>query len=80
MFVAIIVVCVFSALSLAMSFLTVAAAGRVSLDQRLLRNEIADRYGEMVDRIEELTGMTESALDCLVSLDAESSEAERHVE
>ena len=79
MFVAIIVVCVFSALSLAMSFLTVAAAGRVSLDQRLLRNEIADRYGEMVDRTEELTGVVEGACDCLVSLDAKSSETVEHV-
>jgi uncharacterized membrane protein (Fun14 family) len=80
MFVAIIVLCVIGTFSSVLSFLTLAATGRVSLDQRALRNEIADRCSESVDRLEQLTQVIDSSMDCLVTLDAKSSKSGVHAE
>ena len=61
-------------LNTAMTFLTLVTAGRLSIAQRNLRRDLADGFNRLVDRTEELTTQVESALDCLVTIDARAAE------
>ena len=79
--VAFVILSVLAVLNTAMTFLTLVTAGRLSIAQRNLRRDLADGFNRLVDRTEELTTQVESALDCLVTIDAkaaESSEAGEH--
>ena len=57
-------------LNIVLTFLTLATAGRVSLNQRALVETLCERYNENIARLEELTEIIESSMDCLVAADA----------
>jgi len=74
MLVALIVLTVLSTVNIAMTFLTLAAAGRVALNQSTLTDAVRVHINELIDRVEELTAMVESAMDCLVTIDARAAD------
>ena len=71
---AMIVVSVLITLHLIFSFLLLAGLGRSFVSQTNFNDALAGRVNELIERTEELTQITESAMDCLVAEDARLTE------
>lgn len=63
---------VFVTLNLVLTFLTLAAAGRVFSAVQ----ELGTSVEALAESVEDLNSQVQSALDCLVSVDAEANAAE----
>jgi hypothetical protein len=70
MFGLVVLLCVLCTASLLISFLTLACAGRIALDQRQAVDALIEGHNTVAQRVKDFNETLESAMDCLLILDA----------
>jgi hypothetical protein len=74
MFGFVVLLCVSTA-SLFISFLTLACAGRIALDQRQAVDALIEGHNTVAQRVSDFNTTLESAMDCLLILDATGADS-----
>jgi hypothetical protein len=70
MFGLVVLLCVLCTASLLISFLTLACAGRIALNQRQAVDALIDGHNTVAQRVSHFDETLESAMECLLTLDA----------
>ncbi len=79
MFGLIVLVCVLCTASLFLNVLILAVAGRVVLDQRDAVDALIEGHNHVARRVSDLAVTFESAMDCLLALDATAADSSADV-
>lgn len=75
----IIVLCVLCTVTVLFSFLTLAAIGRLLIEQRQSVDALVNANNVLVRRIDDFSERLDGALDCLILLDAFKSDSSAEV-